>query len=155
MFLVSLGVLIFLDIDGVMVPVAGWKPSENLEDGFPMFSKKATEALQGLISYKTDVVLSTSHRDRFSIPEWKQIFERRGIKIENLGRLDPNENFAKKRKDEILGWLNSHSVSDGFVIIDDDKTLNALPASIKQRLILTSSMIGLTAEHVAQVQALD
>ena len=37
--------LLFLDIDGVMVPAKGWKSAELLEDGFPVFSTKATEIL--------------------------------------------------------------------------------------------------------------
>ena len=146
--------LIFLDIDGVMVPAASWKRPENLADGFPMFTRKATDALKGLISVNTKVVLSTSHRDRFSIPEWKEIFEKRGIKLENLSSLEPNKNLEKKRKDEILEWFDKHSVDDDFLIIDDDKSLNALPQYLKQHLILTSPLVGLTGEHIAEIQSL-
>ncbi|MDI3318583.1 HAD domain-containing protein [Pinibacter soli] len=42
--------LIFLDIDGVMVPAKGWKAPEMLSDGFPAFSNKATNALRNLVS---------------------------------------------------------------------------------------------------------
>lgn len=144
--------LIFLDLDGVMVPMAGWKLPKNMDDGFPMFSKKATDALQRLISSDTNVILSTSHRDKFTISEWKEIFNRRGLKIEKLSCLESNKNFEKKRKDEILGWFSSHQVNDRFIIIDDDKTLNGLPEHLKQHLILTSPLVGLTSEHLAQVQ---
>jgi hydroxymethylpyrimidine pyrophosphatase-like HAD family hydrolase len=144
--------LIFLDIDGVMIPAKSWKVPENLDDGFPMFSEKAIEALRQLISRDTKVILSTSHRNRFTIDIWKKIFERRGLIIENLSRLEPNENLAKHRRDEILGWFNNHNVRDNFVIIDDDKTLNSLPEYLKRNLILTSSTVGLTAEHLAQIQ---
>ena len=40
-FTITTQVLIFLDIDGVMLSAAGWKPVENLPDGFSAFSKKA------------------------------------------------------------------------------------------------------------------
>jgi hypothetical protein len=143
--------LIFLDIDGVMVPAKAWKVPENMDDGFPMFSEKATAALKRLISPDTKVILSTSHRDRFGIDIWKKIFERRGLRIENLSRLESNENLAKKRKDEILGWFNRHEVKDNFIIIDDDTTLNSLPEHLKRNLILTSSSVGLTFENLSQV----
>ena len=112
-----------------------------------MFSKKATEALKPLISPNTNVILSTSHRNRFTIREWKEIFERRGITIEKLSCLEPNENFEKKRKDELLDWFNANPVSDDFIILDDDKTLNALPGYLKQHLVLTSPLVGLTSLH--------
>jgi hypothetical protein len=148
-------VLIFLDIDGVMVPAKSWKVPETLkEDGFPVFSRKATEALKQLISKdaNTRIILSTSHRHRFAIDEWKEIFKRRCIVINKLGILTVSHHGPTKRKDEILGWLNSHEVVDNnFVIIDDDTTLNGLPAHVKRNLILTSPMIGLTSENLAQV----
>ena len=42
--------LIFLDIDGVMVSGATWKVPETLEDGFPMFLEKAVKSLNSLIT---------------------------------------------------------------------------------------------------------
>lgn len=143
--------LIFLDIDGVMVPAKGWKVPENLDDGFPMFSKKATEALGQLISPSTKIILSSSHRDRFPLEKWKRIFKRRGLHIEHLSRLKSNGNLTNKRKDEILNWLIDHNVSEDFIIIDDDTTLNSLPQHIKRHLILTSSTVGLTPENVANL----
>lgn len=70
--------LIFLDIDGVMVPAKGWKSPEFLNDGFPAFSKNATIALQNLISEDTTVILTTSHKSSFSIAGWKELFKKRG-----------------------------------------------------------------------------
>ncbi|CAN5377602.1 hypothetical protein BH09BAC3_BH09BAC3_13380 [soil metagenome] len=93
--------VLFLDIDGVMVPSAGWRIPENLEDGFPMFSAKAVKALNILISKDTDIVLTTSHKSRFTPVEWRKIFLNRGINIDKLSTLEPNNNFHK-RKDEIL-----------------------------------------------------
>ena len=136
--------LIFLDIDGVMVPAAGWKTPELLEDGFPMFTQKATKALGDILSPSTRVILSTSHRDRYSIDQWKEIFKKRGLHIKNLERLAPVQ-IPAKRKDEIQEWFKSNPVPDNFVIIDDDKSLYALPKSIKDHLVITSPLIGLTS----------
>lgn len=141
--------LIFLDIDGVMVPATGWKAPQNLEDGIPMFTQKAIDALKSLISSDTTIILSTSHRTRFTSDEWRRIFERRGLKIGKLSSLEPNHDF-KKRKDEILGWFNTNNVVGDFIIIDDDTSLNALPKDLKEHLILTSSLIGLTPEHIVE-----
>ena len=145
--------LIFLDIDGVMVPAASWKSPQILEDGFPMFSQKATDALVSLISEDTTVVLTTSHKSNYTLSEWKSIFEKRKIKIDKLQCLDCNEDNLN-RKEEVLRWFNSNVNIEDFIIIDDDKSLNSLPAFLKKRLILTSSLIGLTQEHLLQVEAI-
>lgn len=41
--------LLFLDIDGVMVPAKSWERPALLDDGFPAFSSKTIAALQRLI----------------------------------------------------------------------------------------------------------
>ena len=51
------------------------------------------------------------------------------------------------RKDEIVNYLNAHPLIENYLIIDDDKSLNDLPNSVKQKLVLTSSLIGLTQEN--------
>jgi hypothetical protein len=79
---------------------------------------------------------------------WKKIFERRGLKIDKLLTLSVNHDF-KKRKDEILEWLNTHDVETDFVIIDDDTSLNSLPKDLKEHLIITSPLVGLTPEHIS------
>jgi len=137
--------LIFLDIDGVMVPAASWKAPELREDGFPMFTPRSIEALKSLLSFDAYVILTTSHRDRFSIDQWKEIFERRGLKIDKLDRLSPVQT-PSKRKDEIQEWFDTHNVLENFVIIDDDKSLYGLPAYMQSHLVITSSLVGLTPE---------
>lgn len=142
--------LIFLDIDGVMVPAKGWKTPELLNDGFPLFSSKATNVLQRLISEDTTVMLTSSHKSNFSIDEWKSIFEKRGITIKNLHCLPSNLNNLS-RKDEIVNWFNFNDVNEAFIIIDDDKSLQELPDFLKENLIQTSPYIGLTEEHLKAI----
>lgn len=140
--------LIFLDIDGVMLSAAGWKPVENLEDGFSAFSNRAVDCLNHLIQ-KTNasIVLTTSHKSRFTLEQWNLIFQTRNISVNIFDKLDDNLNSIN-RKDEILNYLQNHSEIENYVIIDDDKSLNDLPHSIKQNLVLTSSIIGLTQENI-------
>ncbi|GAB2493388.1 HAD domain-containing protein [Algoriphagus taiwanensis] len=146
--------LIFLDIDGVMVSGATWKVPETLEDGFPVFLEKAVRSLNSLITPDTKIILSTSHRDRFTLHEWKKVFLRRGIVVNKLDRF-PYAHGLKKRKDEILEWFATHSRPKDFVIIDDDKTLYDLPKDLKEHLIVTSPYIGLTMENLQEVRGLE
>jgi hypothetical protein len=136
---------LLLDIDGVMVPAQSWKRPEFLQDGFPVFSYQATHALQKIINQTgATLILTTSHKSSYSITEWKDIFRLRGIDVIDIDRLPAND-LNLNRREEILNWYNSADYTDEqIVIIDDDKSLNALPDDLKQHLVLTSSMIGLT-----------
>ena len=145
--------LLFLDIDGVMVPAKGWKSPELLNDGFPEFSSKATIALQLLISDNDTIMLTTSHKTNFSIEEWKNIFRNRGIHTNKIERLPENIDNLN-RKDEIVNWFNVNNVDEDFVIIDDDKSLNELPYFLKENLVQTSPYIGLTEEHSEAIKSI-
>jgi hypothetical protein len=139
--------LIFLDIDGVMVPAKSWKSPEMLEDGFPAFSFTATHALRQLISNNVTIMLTTSHKSNFTIQEWMTIFKNRGIDIPVLRTLPENKTMIS-RKDEILRWFNQHPNEEDFLIIDDDSSLNDLPSNLKKYLIQPSPLIGLSEEHL-------
>ena len=143
---------LFLDIDGVMVPAKGYKLPELLPDGFPAFSSKATKALSNLIDkYNADVVLTTSHKSKYTIEEWKEIFRNRNVLLQGLESLPANVGNLT-RMEEILEWFKCNAAPAAFVILDDDKALNALPAYLKEYLVLTSPYVGLTDEHVEQVE---
>lgn len=146
--------LIFLDIDGVMVPAKGCKSPELLDDGFSDFSGKASRILQTLASEDATVILTTSHQSNYTVEEWKEIFKRRGINIRNLQLLGTNSRNLS-RKDEIINWFKNNSINEDFIIIDDDKSLNSLPAFLKGNLILTSPFIGLTNENLKNVKVIN
>ncbi|MCX6183418.1 MAG: HAD domain-containing protein [Bacteroidetes bacterium] len=145
--------LIFLDIDGVMVPAKSWKSPELLSDGFPSFSLKAVNVLRSLISEATTIMLTTSHKSRFTAGEWKDIFEKRGLSIVNIKSLKYNVN-GLNRREEILNWFHLNYTNENFLIIDDDKSLNDLPSFFKDRLILTSSLIGLNESHIGEIESI-
>jgi ATP-dependent helicase/DNAse subunit B len=147
--------LIFLDIDGVMVPAKSWQRPEILEDGFVAFSSKAVQVLKEVLSQNTNatIMLTTSHKSRFSHSEWKDIFQRRGLIVNQLNSLVENTELLS-RKEELLNWFNTNEIHEDFIIIDDDKSLNDLPKFFKDRLILTSSLIGLNASHRDDIQAI-
>ncbi|MBU3715129.1 MAG: hypothetical protein FGM46_09325 [Ferruginibacter sp.] len=145
--------LLFLDIDGVMVPAMGWKSPDFLNDGFPAFSKKAVNSLQKILSEDDTIILTTSHKSKYSIDEWKNIFKKREVKIEKIKLLPENVNHAS-RKDEIMNWLNENIINEEFIIIDDDHSLNELPEYLKNHLIQTSSLIGLTEKHAEIIKSI-
>ncbi len=145
--------LIFLDIDGVMVPAKSWSKPELLNDGFAAFSTKANNVLQSLISEGDTIILTTSHKANYTIEEWKAIFKNRGINVENIERLNENVDHLS-RCEEIVNWANLNDIDGDFIILDDDKSLNGLPDYLKTNLILTSPMIGLTDDHYQQAVSL-
>lgn len=137
--------LILLDIDGVMVPANAWKQPEFLDDGFPMFNTRSVKALQKiLIETNASILLTTSHKTKYKVAQWRDLLKSRGINAKKIHRLNSNS-LSVSRKDEILEWYTKkHIANEEFVIIDDDKMLNTLPADIKNNLILTSPSVGLT-----------
>ena len=145
--------LLFLDIDGVMVPAKGWTSPEFLKDGFAAFSARATNALQSLISEDVTIMLTTSHKAKFSVEEWKSIFKNRGINIGKIKSLPENFNNLS-RKEEIINWFNVNGVNEDFTILDDDKSLNELPNFLRENLVQTSPYIGLTEEHLDTIQSI-
>lgn len=138
--------LILLDIDGVMVPATSWRPSEILADGFANFSNRAVASLQRIISDTgATILLTTSHKSKYSISEWENIFKVRGINTK-ISRLEENVD-SLSRKEEVINWFASTQTSENFVILDDDKSLNGLPEYLKEKLVLTSGTVGLITEH--------
>ena len=143
---------IFLDIDGVLVPAKSWEVPVILEDGFPAFSSKSVAVLSELIANHT-VILTTSHKSNYSIEEWQRMFKLRGLKVSAMMRLPENVDNLNRRE-ELMNWFADNVAPKYFVIIDDDKSLNSLPDQLKSNLVLTSSMIGLTGDHIKEIKSI-
>ncbi|MEX0995926.1 MAG: HAD domain-containing protein [Flavobacteriaceae bacterium] len=138
--------LIYLDIDGVMVPANSWRKTELLEDGFPAFSIRAVNALGRILSVSgATIVLTTSHKSSYTLKEWENIFKRRNISVAKIKKLPKNSQLLN-RKDELLRHFATKKIPFHFIIIDDDKSLNGLPPLLKDKLIQTSGSVGLTDE---------
>jgi hypothetical protein len=132
---------ILLDFDGVMVRSQPWKKIELHEDGFYSFDRSAIDNLKRIIlETGSTITLTTSHKKKFTLEEWRDIFKRRGLNVD-IFMVDESD----KRIDEINNWYQKNQNID-FVILDDDKTLMDLPDKIKSRLVSIDSGIGLNKE---------
>ncbi|WP_209444194.1 HAD domain-containing protein [Pedobacter borealis] len=96
------------------------------------------------------MVLTTSHKFKYSLSQWLNIFKARNIALSKIDRLPENINHVD-RKNEIVNWFKSKTSSDDFIIIDDDKSLNDLPDFLKSRLIQKIASIGLTDELANEI----
>jgi hypothetical protein len=89
--------------------------------------------------------LTTSHKSNYSLTQWKEILVNRNIIVRNILKLDDNINFFN-RKEEITNWFHQQKEQIPFIIIDEAKSLNTLPNTLKAKLIQTSATVGLTEE---------
>lgn len=137
--------IILLDLDGVLIPAKSWLKPDILNDGFPSFSVSAITTLNKIINTHTRIILTTSHRNNYSISEWIDIFGSRGIIINDLSILP----YTESRIEGIKDWCSKNT--EDFIIIDDDKSLNDLPNKLKENLIQPSSFIGLVEEDIKQL----
>jgi hypothetical protein len=140
-------VKILLDIDGVMVSAKPWQTCETGADGFCAFSKFSVEGLNRILvaSANPEIILTTSHKNTFTLQEWESIFSTRGVLKTKIGRLVSN-NPRLSRYEEIKHW-HSENEDAKFIILDDDRSLNAFETSFKEaHLVMTNPTVGLTSE---------
>lgn len=132
--------IIYLDIDGVMVPATPHKTPEIESDGFYKFT---TDSIQCLNSFKEDIeiVLISSHKDRFSKEQWVEIFKSRGVEFTDI-HIAPGDISTYKSKKEYIEDFFFHSYR--FIIIDDDKSLREIHPMLKPNIIIPDPYIGLT-----------
>lgn len=99
------------------------------------------------------IVLTTTHRITYSNEKWKEIFNNRGIPVEEIEKVNAKLtlNEMKDRGKEIKEWVDHFGVSQSFVIIDDDLSINALSPEIKRKWVMTKSMIGLDESCTEEV----
>ncbi len=140
---------ILLDIDGVMVTTPSWRSGEILSDGFSVFNPIAVSNLNRIITEtNATIILTSSHKLNYSIEEWINIFNKRGVKISSIQRLETNS-LNIRRIIEIINWFSSNK-NEKFVIIDDDTSLNDLTSYIKNRCVITKQLIGLSVDDATK-----
>ena len=94
------------------------------------------------------IVLTTTHRINYSLDKWQELLQARGINPSSVHKLNDKTTLSEMpdRAIEIKEWVDKQNNDRQFVIIDDDLSINSLPTSIKDRCVLTKSLIGLDEE---------
>ena len=142
--------VIFLDIDGVLVPFQEPRPHPQLK-----WSLQAMEALNEICrqSGLSVVICSTWRLREYANTGGKmlRILRSNGFTGELYSQwCTPGESVdLNGRSDEIHRWIrkNGVSVTDSLVIDDCDVGKSPLDAQLSPRTIMPDPYIGLTAEH--------
>ena len=120
--------VIFLDMDGVMVPFWGAgqdsaMKKDNIWEAEPM-SKKAVKILNSILD-ETDaeIVISSDWRHYYSLPVMREIFKANGVKKLPIAYTNESKhyiagNLEGGREVEISLWVKHHRI-DYWVAIDD------------------------------------
>lgn len=143
---------ILLDIDGVMIPARPWQTYQMSSDGFGMFNNLSVKCLNEIILSveNAEIILTTSHKHSFSINQWNSIFSSRGIIKTKISRLETNS-LEIPRIEEIRSWYLKNQ-NEKFIVIDDDKGLNAFDNNFKDdHVVLTNPTIGLNKFSTEEV----
>jgi cellobiose-specific phosphotransferase system component IIB len=114
--------IIFLDIDGVLrTHKSDSEWSNKLGEPIPAkvfdrnFSPKSVSNINYIIHYTgAKIVVISSWRTNFTIPELKNIFQKQGIQGEVIDKTD----IGLTRGEEIQEYLDTNTV-DKYVVIDD------------------------------------
>lgn len=151
--------VIFLDFDGVLngddgPPLfnEGW-PLSHLETHLIEKINRIVETLDQQSKIKTKIVISSSWRVRFSLPEMIEMLQTKGLRVEIIDvtpRLLPKKmSLPVERGQEIKAWLQDvkEYQIDKFVILDDESDMNDL----KKYLIKTNYKTGITDADVNKV----
>ncbi len=104
-FLVKEKIILFLDIDGVLITTPSWKKDEILNDGYSKFNPACVQNLNSLLkSQDFEIWISSSRRQTKTERELNQIFKKRGINQEIAGFL-PISKKKISRKIEIETFI--------------------------------------------------
>lgn len=140
-------VSLILDLDGVLITTPNWKPDIISEDGYSKFDENCVKNLNTLLSkINIEIFLISTRRLKKSLKEFNLLFRNRGISQE-IKSFIPDYPDCKSRFDELNRFLNENE-NMNYLIIDDDKSLNALEYKKKERLILTDYNQGFSTEKL-------
>ena len=145
--------ILILDLDGVLITTPPWKPDDTCDDGYSAFNDTCVENLNRLLTHENfDIWLSSSRRRTKTLDEFNAIFANRNVKKPISGFI-PECADCQNRKDEIVTFLQELN-TDHVLIIDDDSSLNDLPAAYKRRLVLTEAMKGFDKQKLVLAKAI-
>lgn len=102
------------------------------------------------------LVLTTTHRIRYSVRAWADLFAARGIHPASIAKVNDLTELSTipDRATEVAEWVAKYGQQEAYIVIDDDLSLNGLPLSIRSRCVLTKPLLGLSDEATENVLAL-
>lgn len=129
--------VLFLDFDGVI------NTFRNSNEDGEIFSAVCCKNLNKLLSEVPDLKIVVSSSWRHGGLEYvKKVLKKNNI--DNSRVIDITGVEHGNRGNQIKCWLDRHKDVKQFVILDDDADMEP----VKDRLIKTSSYIGLTTDQV-------
>jgi hypothetical protein len=150
--------IIFLDIDGVLLPFPHTGKNRPEDDGF-LFPKSTMNALKRLLQFtQAEIVLSSTWRSQPSfVQDILKDFEKHELEInEFCSMTDPN--FHSERQWEIHKWLRENASSSKkeklcWLALDDEELIEgekneSLRSFFQDHIIKTESALGLTEADV-------
>ena len=117
-------ILIFLDIDGVLVTWDSLLENKNATRERDIFDKKCTSIFNDIImlsSKKCKIIISSSWRIGRRIEELQNIFTKNNVSILPFSKTGSSK--TGQRGKEILTWLSDNNLSHvntNFLVIDDE-----------------------------------
>lgn len=133
--------VLFLDIDGVLNTV------NSMMNGVHIMSDNVIMIRDLCMSTNTDIVISSSWRETYSLDTIKAILCNTGLNFHNVKIIGVTPVIGF-RGDEINAWLENNPV-DRFVIIDDATDFHKKQ---KKFIVKTVVEIGLTKDHIEQAR---
>jgi len=130
--------VLFLDIDGVLNNFQ----SRNFGETFNVSACKNLNSLLKKVP-ELKIVVSSAWR-MHGLAYMKKVLKGNGIDPDRIVDITGNE--QGERGHQIQCWLDRNPGVTGMVIIDDESDMGAL----KDKLVKTSSYIGLTSTHVTE-----
>lgn len=144
--------ILFLDFDGVLHP---WDPKTQLSEQ-QMFSLKPLLENTLRTFPNVEIVITSSWRQKYSLEKLRHLFSpefsQRIIGVTPPSRRDKRGRYPNGcRSQEILQWLyqNRRNV-DQWLALDDLEWM--FEPSLRHRLILCDSAIGLTDQKINELE---
>jgi hypothetical protein len=135
--------VLFLDIDGILVPFQTPKGRENL-----IWSTEAMECLNAIWEHtRAQTVISSSWRLECTRDQMLSMLNEHGFtgKLHQDWRTPGDENLLNERGAEILEWLDGHkNVAEWLVLEDSAEAIAHFAPEIIKRMIRPISEVGLT-----------
>lgn len=154
--------IVFLDIDGVILPVGALKEvdvPDLFKDPFPHLDLMASRVSQEAVAKVRELCEETGAK-LVLISSWRRFFPREFNRafLKKIGLMDlfhkdwsAGLKFSSEKMHDVGFWLDDHKrVGDNYIVIDDDMRAYA----IEDKIVRPVSNVGFTGKDKALALAL-